>query len=502
MRFYVLEIRERPPVNTRGPAVYLTKDRWDDYTFKTQFYAIYVDTKGAQIELGAVKIARLGMGDGHATTELPRSFARLDDTHFSVANDDEYYRQLLTLPEKVRASILDGLRDMAWDPSIFRVAGHEDVTVVSLLRELSASNVRGHLNRLIHKLPPLTPYALSYVLPDGTNLLTFEVSPNSSPPSNVHVLIGRNGVGKTHLLGGMARSLVGPAVDAGRGHQVDGQFNTPDEISNVVSVSFSAFDTFLALDERDTRRSDIKYAYVGLKSPEGVASGADRDPDQLARDFAQSLRVCVSDSRRHRWQRAVTALNADPNFRDADLLRLADPERSQDLAEAAFNAFKDLSSGHSIVLLMLTRLVEKVSEKTVVLLDEPESHLHPPLLSAFIRALSDLLRDRNGVAILATHSAVVLQEVPSTCVWTIVRAGDVWNVVRPTIETFGENVGVLIHEAFGLEVQETGFYRMLKDAVEELDSVDAVREHFGGALGAEAEALVRTRVLLRRGQTG
>ncbi|MGN9540532.1 AAA family ATPase [Escherichia coli] len=62
-----------------------------------------------------------------------------------------------------------------------------------------------------------------------------------------------------------------------------------------------------------------------------------------------------------------------------------------------------MSSGHAVVLLTLTRLVATVEEKTLVLIDEPESHLHPPLLSAFIRALSDLLLD-NGLSIIATHS--------------------------------------------------------------------------------------------------
>ncbi|MEK5757114.1 AAA family ATPase, partial [Acinetobacter variabilis] len=75
--------------------------------------------------------------------------------------------------------------------------------------------------------------------------------------------------------------------------------------------------------------------------------------------------------------------------------------------------FGQLSSGHKIVLLILTRLVETVDEATLVLIDEPESHLHPPLLSAFMSALTELLEDRNGVAIIATHSPVVVQEVPS-----------------------------------------------------------------------------------------
>jgi len=76
-----------------------------------------------------------------------------------------------------------------------------------------------------------------------------------------------------------------------------------------------------------------------------------------------------------------------------------------------------MSTGHAIVLLTTTRLVATVEEKTLVVMDEPESHLHPPLIAAFLRAVSNLIVDRNGVVIIATHSPVVLQEVPKTCVW-------------------------------------------------------------------------------------
>ncbi|MEN2590199.1 AAA family ATPase, partial [Acinetobacter baumannii] len=47
-----------------------------------------------------------------------------------------------------------------------------------------------------------------------------------------------------------------------------------------------------------------------------------------------------------------------------------------------------MSSGHAIVLFTITRLVDVVGEKSLVLFDEPEVHLHPPLLSAFLRTLS------------------------------------------------------------------------------------------------------------------
>lgn len=132
-----------------------------------------------------------------------------------------------------------------------------------------------------------------------------------------------------------------------------------------------------------------------------------------------------------------------------------------------------------------------MAERTLVLLDEPEAHLHPPLLSASVRALSELLLHRNGVAIIATHSPVVLQEVPRSCVWKIQRSGDSASAKRPEIETFGENVGVLTREVFGLEVTDAGFHQLLEAAVANGNDFDAVLQKFGGQLGGEARALVR-----------
>lgn len=126
-----------------------------------------------------------------------------------------------------------------------------------------------------------------------------------------------------------------------------------------------------------------------------------------------------------------------------------------------------------------------------MLLDEPEAHLHPPLLSAFVRSLSDLVINRNAVAIIASHSPVVLQEVPRSCAWIMRRAGNAVRVDRPEIETFGENMGVLTREVFGLEVTRSGFHRMLADRIIPGGTYGDVLASFGGELGAEARGLVR-----------
>jgi hypothetical protein len=135
------------------------------------------------------------------------------------------------------------------------------------------------------------------------------------------------------------------------------------------------------------------------------------------------------------------------------------------------------------------------------LLDEPEGHLHPPLLSAFVRALSDLLVTRNGVAIISTHSPVVLQEVPKSCVWLLWRSGREARAARPEVETFGENVGILTREVFGLEVTNSGFHQLLKAAVGEPGAnYESVLGKFGGQLGAEGQAIVRSLLAIKSGE--
>ena len=94
------------------------------------------------------------------------------------------------------------------------------------------------------------------------------------------------------------------------------------------------------------------------------------------------------------------------------------------------------------------------------------------------------------MAVIGTHSPVVVQEVPRSCVWKFSRL-DRRPPQRPAIETYGENVGILIHEIFGLEVRESGFHAEIEKAVRELGSYERVLAHFDGQLGGEAKGLVR-----------
>ena len=128
-------------------------------------------------------------------------------------------------------------------------------------------------------------------------------------------------------------------------------------------------------------------------------------------------------------------------------------------------------------------------------MDEPEIHLHPPLLSAFIRALSDLIADKNAVVIIATHSPVVLQEVPRSCVNILHRINEAIEIYKPLIETFGENVGTLTKSVFGLEVTNSGFHSLLKEQVDLGKTYDEIIDLYSDQLGLEARKILQ--ILLR-----
>jgi hypothetical protein len=257
-----------------------------------------------------------------------------------------------------------------------------------------------------------------------------------------------------------------------------------------VYVSFSVFDDFTL---PPSRAAKIRAAQVSLRGEKSAkVTDPTGKPTKAGRDlFINSLAICRRGSRRGRWREAIQALECDPLFEEADFGSLLD-EGDDEWSEIADGRFEKLSSGHAVVLLTVTKLVELVDEKTLVLMDEPEGHLHPPLLSALIRSLSDLLIKRNGVAIIATHSPVILQEVPTSCVWKLERSGGIVVAERPRIETFGENVGTLTNEVFKLEVTASGFHKLLTDAVrEEEGDYEDILDRFGHQLGAEAKAIIR-----------
>lgn len=490
LRFYVVAVGQWPAAQKH--AFTLVRDNWDDFHFKTTFQLHYRDSVGDIHEIGSVKIAKVGMGEDGGRTEIERSFPQLSEDYFSLGQDREYYDNLRKLPGSLGRDALSALRDVAVDLQRLDEVGDETVVTTSLMRDLDRQIIRTQFHWIAQGEAPRTNYHFQFQPPSLEDYtpdpLDFNVEVDSVPPTNTHVIIGANGVGKSTLMRRFASSLRIDAKRTENGHFSSSQPHTDRgrrvPFDNVVTVAFSAFDPFPAhLNDPDGTSGDIPHHVVGLA---GAAAPGDREVD-LADQFSQALRACVRSPRRERWLDALSVLNeADPLLQETEATKLIDGDVFGDEVWGASDFYRALSSGHKIALLTITALVRYVEERTLVLVDEPETHLHPPLLSALIRAVSRLTVGRNGVAIVATHSPVVLQNVPRSCVFLLNRSGDIANASRPRIETFGESVSVLTAEVFGLDVTDTGFHDVLQRA-----AVGFEQTSLGSQLGSEGRAVLR-----------
>ena len=516
--FQILPVRGQSPsqgINT----VFLLPNDWDDYNYKTIFGLIIFDEQGNKFDLGSVKIGYSEQPSGWTKEHLPLQFQTLPETFFSLGQDADYYAKLVdNFSEEIVTSFLTALGDIASMPIRFELAKDEGVFHNSFLRTVNQTSIEHQFRRILSHQTPLTDFNFIYKKESNPRYagfqLEFTIEPGSKPASNIHILIGRNGVGKTTLLNNMVDALL---PDRGTVEET-GSFLTPaswgdpsslddDYFAGIVSVSFSAFDPFSPPENQSDPSQGLRYCYIGLKkrlSQSGQTIWGLKTKDELESDFTNSAKLCFAlTGKRNRWDNAIAKLESDSNFAEMNLIQLInsyDEDTSTDkhlFSEKAHSLFKRMSSGHAIVLLTITKLVETVEEKTLVLIDEPESHLHPPLLSAFTRALSDLLVNRNALAIIATHSPVVLQEVPKSCVSILRRTRLTANIDRLEKETFAENVGVLTREVFDLEVSKSGFYDLLKKEVSDGLSYDEIIERYQDQLGLEGKLLLKSMVTTR-----
>ncbi len=520
MEFRVLSRDTIAPDSGKNTA-YLRIDHWNDFSFVTMFFMSLHDENGLLHNIGQIKIGFKGQTTEIQTySKLPYSFECLGDEFFSLGQSVEFYRNMAVLPDGFGKQILLALRDVAVQPDLIEEIKEERVFSKSLLRDISLSVVKGQYARVLDGKTELTDYKFKFVRPEtedfgGINL-SFDVNVGSVPSTNIHAVIGRNGVGKTTLLNGMIEAITKRKSTSAKFFDLDGwqeEEISDDFFSSLVSVSFSAFDPFTPPQEQSDPAKGTCYFYIGLKDPQNREQH--RTINNLQDDCVKALISCFYQPKKtERWLNAISKLGSDENFAFMGLEQLEavyrelrkqptdeDPSESDSFREkyreAVIQYLSHMSSGHAIVLLTVTRLVATVEEKTLVLLDEPESHLHPPLLSAFLRSLSDLLHDRNGLAIIATHSPVVLQEIPRSCVWKIYRIrGDV-TTSRPTIETFGENVGVLTSEVFSLEVERSGFHDLLAKSVETGRTYETIVADYDNQLGFEGRAILKALIANR-----
>lgn len=529
LQFVAVDRREIAPQLGGGPRVVLRHDDWDDFGFKTTYAVTFRGPDGVLLDLGNVKILRKGQEDGRPG--ISKRFDKLGPEFCSLGQDIEYYESLVSVPdENLRRRYLEAIRDVAYEPAIAQEFQSEPGWDTSLLRFGQAANALSAGRQLLRG-DELRSDKMSFDYlwqhSGASTSIRFEFDDSTELPGRCHSLIGYNGVGKTTLLADLA--ITASSGSRSRSGDTDpSRIIGPDAtFGAVIAISYSAFDTFLTPDSRigvggQTEEDGIEwdveeqggwdveeevewyveedgalvpgswasnelfgYVYCGLRR---TNSNELKSIDEIQEEFATALKAAQSRDTDGHLPAAFSTLSREPSFAQAgvDLLALSGSETD---TAAAIKAFGGLSTGHQIVLNIVTQLAAHLRTRSLVLIDEPETHLHPPLVAALLRAIQALLEEHDSFAIVATHSPVVVQELPATYVRIVERYDNLMTFRPPEIETFAENIGAITRHVFSLDSSATDYQGVLA-ALAEHYSISQIDDLFANGLSIQGRALV------------
>lgn len=494
------------PEPTPGSWV-LRPESTDDDGLRTTFQLRYVNASGAQVAIGHVKILRTGQQASR--TSLDATFDHLGPEYVSVGAELEYYKNLREVAGSEAVEVLLALADAAIDP-VRRARFEAEAGFQNSLLRFTPARLALEQAATIFGASTSPPSSASGPLIFRTSTggdlfdVSFEMNLVPDLPGRINVLVGSNGSGKTRLLSNLALAAFAPAdTDEARSW---GSFNAPLNFSRVLAFSYSALDDFdvPAVSGRERAAflradSGLGYMYFGLRDlTEGRAvqapASALKSVRQVRNEFQRAVKAAF-DEDGPLFLKVLNRLFAEPSFASIGVRPLATSTEPRQLLERTFS---HASTGHKFVLLMTAQLCGFVRDGSLVLIDEPESHLHPPLLAAFVRVLRQLLEAKDSHAIVATHSSYVVQETPSSYVRIIRRAVNRTKVTPPSIETYGEDIATITRDIFRLDSEGGDFVGVLEELAHRrtLAQLEAL---FPRGLSGQARAIVMA-IQARRGR--
>ena len=147
------------------------------------------------------------------------------------------------------------------------------------------------------------------------------------------------------------------------------------------------------------------------------------------------------------------------------------------------------SSGQKILITILSEIISNIEENTLILFDEPETHLHPNMIFKLLKVMYSLLDDYNSYLIIATHSPIVLQQIPSKNVQII---DILWNR-KLNIESFWNNFSEITKEVFwNYEEDDILYKEIFKKLIEKNFLEDQILEMFNDRLNLNSRIYLKS----------
>ncbi|MFM5403094.1 AAA family ATPase [Aeromonas veronii] len=366
-------------------------------------------------------------------------------------------------------------------------------------------------------------------------------------PYDINVLIGPNGVGKSHAIKSLAEYWLKtesgePEVLKGLGHE---PFSKYPNFSNLILVSYSPFEDFkLDLENDEKLNNKNAYKYFGFRRYDDECGREVVDRDLPSINSAESVIKALYDDEKlgfindwvnklelmletlnHGFKADFVALKVTDHSKlgvyrlavkeidgvsylplHPDIAKRIKKENLQDacdLKDGVTFIYQDslclLSSGQKLFSYIVINVLGELRKNSLVVVDEPELFLHPTLEIAFVSLLKRVLKPFKSKAVLATHSLSIVREVPSQCVHIFKNGEFGLDITPPPFETFGGSVQRISAYVFGDKSVTKPFDEWIERLVASEPNADALIAALGDEIN---EQLIMKIHRLARGYNG
>jgi predicted ATPase len=298
---------------------------------------------------------------------------------------------------------------------------------------------------------------------DGMHDLRFRFDHSGELPKRIAIIIGKNGIGKSQTLGRIAKAALDgdPVLTDGTpgGRPIMSRllaFAPTNEAESVFSAPRRRavhlwYQRYSLNRSRKAKRNDY-LAELIVQLARSEQTIRDQTRFQL---FLRSLSALS-----HPNQLALQSSNPDIPYppinqlqRGAErelLERFASIEIRLEPGRVIEGDIYPLSSGEISFVRFAAQVSLNIENGSLVLIDEPETHLHPNFISRFVALLDGLLAATGSSAIISTHSAYFVREVFREQVTILqIDVDGALQTGHPSLQTFGADVGAISYFVFG-----------------------------------------------------
>ncbi|MBE7691189.1 AbiJ-related protein [Tenacibaculum piscium] len=420
------------------PYFYLESISWDDYGNKTSFILTYCREDFIPEKIGLVKITD---GENFKTIDvIDEKFTSLNSRFCSLGQNQDYYRNLQKIFSNKLSSVLYALKDVAYFIEINDNFSSNDIYKYSLIREDGVEKLSRNIKFILEGRSLDNKYNFTYKFTPNYSSIPVEIDLNFNntldSSDRIFAVIGKNGAGKTQLITNLP-------VDISESKA--GSFK-PDKpiFSKIIAISYSIFDSF----KKPDKKNNFNYVFCGLLNDDKTL------PSKVEKNtnFIEACKIITHHKRIDKWK------NILENFIDKDILNdifsinVLQSYSDDDnfiINEIKFiNILDKLSSGQSIMLEIMTKIIANIRYDSLILFDEPETHLHPNAISQLINSIYELVESFDSYCLITTHSPIIIQNIFGKNVYVMEKDNNIPFLRKIGIESFGENLTILTEDVF------------------------------------------------------